>query len=70
MFLELWYVSIRPLVKEYQHGRHPIALHEQARDDKRVASLLRVDPVSKLQLLASVSPFLFLLFYKSNGTYG
>ena len=63
MFLELWYVSIRPLVKGYHHGRHRIALHEQGRDDQRVVGLLDVDPESKLQLLVSVS--LFLFFYKS-----
>jgi hypothetical protein len=63
MFLELWYVSIRPLVKGYQHGRHRTALREQRRDDQRVAGLLGADPGSKMQLLVSVSPFFFV--YKS-----
>ena len=57
MFLELWYVSIRPLVKGYQHGRHRKALREQVRGDQRMAGLLDVDPGSKLQLLVSVSIF-------------
>ena len=64
IFLEPWYVSIRPLVNEYQHGRHRIALREQGRDDQRVACLLDVDLGSKLQLLVSMSLFWFLLFYK------
>jgi hypothetical protein len=70
MFLELWYVSIRPLVKGYQHGHHRIALREKVRDDQRVAGLFDVDPGSKLQLLISSVYFDFCCFITQNGTYG
>jgi hypothetical protein len=39
MFLELWYVSIRPLVKGCQRGRLRIALREQLRDGQRVVTI-------------------------------